>query len=90
MSNNGKNGSPPPQPISLNPEDILHQVTVVITKDNRPAIIGDLDNLPLLLHLLSTGVDIVGGLVSQKLPQRIIPVTGSLPPGTILFGRAGG
>ena len=90
MSNNGKNGSPPPQPISLNPEDILHQVTVVITKDNRPAIIGDLDNLPLLLHLLSTGVDIVGGLVSQKLPQRIIPVTGPLPPGTIPFGRAGG
>ena len=90
MSNNGKNGSPPPQPISLNPEDILHQVTVVITKDNRPAIIGDLNNLPLLLHLLSTGVDIVGGLVSQKLPKRIIPVTGPLPPGTIPFGRPGG
>lgn len=88
MSNNGKGSTPPPPPVSLNSEDILHQVTVVITKDHRPAIIGDLDNLPLLLHLLSTGVDIVGGLVSQRLPQRIIPVTGPLPPGAIPFGRA--
>jgi len=89
MSNNGKGSTPPPQPMSLNPEDILHQVTVVITKNNQSAILGDLDNLPLLLHLLSMGVDIVGGLVSHRLPQRIIPVTGPLPPGTIPFGRAG-
>ena len=91
MSSNGKgNTPPPPQQISLNPEDILHQVTVVITKDGQWAIIGELDNLPLLLHLLSTGVDIVGGLVSQRLPQRIIPVTGASASGDNPFWEGGG
>jgi hypothetical protein len=59
-------GAAPPAPPTLNPEDILHQVSVVITKDNQSAIIGDLNNLPLLLHLLAVGVDIVGELVSQE------------------------
>jgi hypothetical protein len=91
MGNNGKNGPGPagPPPINLKPEDIAHQVSVVLTKDGQAAIMGDMDNLPMLLHLLSVGVDIVGGLVSQKLPQRIIPVTGPMPPGTIPFGRPG-
>jgi hypothetical protein len=63
---------------SLRPEDILHQVSVVITKDGEAAIIGPLDNLPLMLNLLAQGVDIVGGLVSQAIPKRIIQVAGGL------------
>ena len=89
MSNNGKNGPPPPK-LDLGPDNIAHQITVVMTKDGGLAILGDIDNIPLMLRLLSAGVDIVGGLVSQKLPQRIIPVTGPLPSGTIPFGRARG
>jgi hypothetical protein len=91
MSNNGKNGPGPtgPPPIKLKPEDIAHQVSVVITKDGHTVIMGELGNLPLLLHLLAQGVDIVGGIVSQRLPQRIIPVTGHLPPGVLPFGKAG-
>ena len=91
MNSNGKGAAPPPPPpgppSALNPEDILHQVSVVITKDNQSAIIGDLGNLPLLLHLLAVGVDIVGRLVSQAIPKLIIPVTGPLPPGVLPFGR---
>ena len=91
MNGNGKGAVPPPPPpvppSALNPEDILHQVSVVITRDGTPAIIGDLNNLPLVLHLLSVGIDIVGGLVSQAIPKLIIPVTGPLPPGVIPFGR---
>lgn len=87
-NDNGNMGKGPVLP-NLGPENIAHQVTVVITKDGQPAIIGDLKNLPLMLHLLSQGIDIVGGLVSQALPKRIIPVTGGLPPGVNLRGRAG-
>jgi hypothetical protein len=79
-----------PEMLELKPEDILHQVTVVITKDGQAAMLGPVENLPLCLHLLSQGIDIVVGLVQDALPKRIIPVTAPLPPGTIPFGRAGG
>ncbi|MDI6754730.1 MAG: hypothetical protein QME78_10105 [Thermodesulfobacteriota bacterium] len=78
-----------PVPPDLSPENIAHQVTVAITKDGRPAIIGDLGNLPLMLYLLSQGVGLMGGLVSQALSKHIIPVTGGLPPGVNLRDRAG-
>lgn len=88
-NDNGKNGKGPTTPMKLGPDNIRHQVTVVLTTDNQYAIMGELDNLPLLLHLLSQGIDIVGGLVSKALPKRI-QVVGSLPPGVPPHGRAGG
>jgi hypothetical protein len=92
-NDNGKQGKGPEMPRELKPEDILHQVTVVLTKDGETALLAPTDNLPLTLHLLAAGMDIAADLVSQALPKRIIPVTGPLPPqppGAIPFGRAGG
>ncbi|RPI51239.1 MAG: hypothetical protein EHM49_07460 [Deltaproteobacteria bacterium] len=90
---------------SLRKEDILHQVSIVVTKDGQKGLLGDLKNLPLLLHLLSVAVEIVGGLVSQKLPQPYVnvshqpcseqipdahqPVIPITPPGSVPSGRAG-
>jgi len=85
---NGNLGKGPVLP-KLNPEDIAAEVKVVLTKSGGIALFGPLDNLPLLLQLLSEGVAIAGQLVGQVLPKRIIPVTGGLPPGLNLRGRAG-
>ena len=93
-NDNGKGATPPgvdgtPPPLNLDPENILHQVTVVVTKDGAPVVVGSVDDLPLMLHLLAMGVDIMSGMVAQALPKLIIPATGPLPPGTIPFGRGG-
>lgn len=89
-NDNGKMDQGQEMEMELNPENILHQVAVVMTKDGRTALLGPIDNLPLCLHLLSLGIDTVGALVQKALPKRIIPVSAPLPPGTIPFGRAGG
>lgn len=93
-NDNGKMGKGPqtsgPEQIPIRPEDILHMVSVVMTKDEQTYLVGSIDNLPLCLHLLSQGIDIVGGMVSEALPKRIILASPAPPPGTVPFGRAGG
>jgi len=84
---NGNLGKGPD--LDLSPENIAHQVAVVITKDGQPVLIGPIDDLPLVLKVLAEGITILSKLVSQALPKRIIPVTGGLPPGVNLRGRAG-
>lgn len=90
--NNGKGNKnpdlqPPPQ---INPEDIAAEVRLVLTKQGGMALFGPIENIPLMLQMLSDGVAITGQLAAKVLPQRIIPVNAPLPPpGTIPFGRAG-
>jgi hypothetical protein len=93
FNGNGKGAAPPPMPPSppvFNPEDILHQVTVGITKDGVPFLICLSDDLPLIINLLIEGLRIANKLVAQALPKLIIPVTGPLPPGVVPFGQRRG
>ena len=94
MNGNGKGAAPPPppqgSPPAFNPEDILHQVVVGVTKNGVPFLIGLSDDLPLIINLLAEGLRITSKLVGQAIPKLIIPVTGPLPPGVVPFGRVQG
>ena len=70
MENENGQGQTP----HLKPEDIATQVSVVLTKSGQCAIVGDLKNLPLLLHLLGQGAIILSELVKKALTQRVIPI----------------
>lgn len=77
-SDNGKENHQPPTP-SLQPEDIAYTVTVIVTKTGQTALLGDIDNLPVVLGLLGEGVAIASKLVEQALPKRIV-LAEDLPP----------
>ena len=97
--NNGHHGpvnpAPPLPPPDLSPENIAAQVVVILTKDNRSAMMypanpDQTPNFPLALDLLSEGVRTVGNMLREQQPQepgRIVLVPG-LPPGIDLRGRA--
>ncbi len=73
----------------INPEDIAQEVSVVLTKENKIALAGPLDNLPLILKLLSAGIDIVSQLVYDALPKLIVPAT-TMPSLPLKFQRKPG
>jgi hypothetical protein len=80
---NGKpNGRPALIPEVLSPRNIVAQVVVTVDQQGGCAMEYTQGNLPLALHLLSQGVEMVAKLLvhEQQAPPRVIPVTG-LPPG---------
>jgi hypothetical protein len=82
-NNNGKpHGRPALVPDVLSPQDIVARVVVAIDKQGGCTMEFTQGNLPLALHLLSQGVEMVAKLLvqGQQAPPRVIPVTG-LPPG---------
>lgn len=82
-NNNGKpHGRPTLVPDVLPPNDIVARVVVAMDKQGGCSMEFTKDNLPLALHLLSQGVEMVANLLvqGQQAPPRVIPVTG-LPPG---------
>ena len=89
---------PPPDqgPPDLSPENIAAQMKVVLTKDNRSAMMYPTNpdgtpNFPLLLDLLAEGVQTAANMLREQAPQeakRIVLVPG-VPPGVNLRGRAG-
>ena len=82
-NNNGKsNGRPVLMPEVLPPRNIVAQVVVTVDQQGGCTMEFTKDNIPLTLHLLSQGVEMVAKLLvqGQQAPPRVIPVTG-LPPG---------
>lgn len=90
--NNGRQAVVRDAALPYQPEDVLVEVKVVLTrktasdgKSKLAFLEYPTDDLPMALSLLAKGVDIAANLVKEALggqePPRVIPFSGPLPPG---------